>query len=49
MFILIFRDFNPEIHDVYKVAELIYDVDYRTFDYFNILIINSDIGVCIDF
>ena len=31
MFILIFRDFNPEIHDVYKVAELIYDVDYRTF------------------
>lgn len=31
MFILIFRDFDPEIHDVYKVAELIYDVDYRTF------------------
>ena len=31
VFILIFRDFNPEIHDVYKVAELIYDVDYRTF------------------
>ena len=31
MFVLIFRDFNPEIHDVYKVAELIYDVDYRTF------------------
>ena len=28
---MIFRDFNPEIHDVYKVAELIYDVDYRTF------------------
>ena len=31
MFVLIFRDFDPEIHDVYKVAELIYDVDYRTF------------------
>ena len=31
VFILIFRDFNPEIHDVYKVAELIYDVDFRTF------------------
>ena len=31
MLSLIFRDFNPEIHDVYKVAELIYDVDYRTF------------------
>ena len=31
MFILIFRDFDPAIHDVYKVAELIYDVDYRTF------------------
>ena len=31
MFILIFRDFDPEIHDVYKVAELIYDVDFRTF------------------
>ena len=31
MFVLIFRDFNPEIHDVYKVAELIYDVDFRTF------------------
>lgn len=28
---MIFRDFNPEIHDAYKVAELIYDVDYRTF------------------
>lgn len=33
MFVLIFRDFNPEIHDVYKVAELIYDVDYRTFEH----------------
>ena len=31
MFVLIFRDFDPEIHDVYKVAELIYDVDFRTF------------------
>ena len=29
--ILIFREFNPEIHDVYKVAELVYDVDERTF------------------
>ena len=28
---MIFRDFDPAIHDVYKVAELIYDVDYRTF------------------
>ena len=33
MFVLIFRDFNPEIHDVYKVAELIYDVDFRTFEH----------------
>ena len=33
MFLLIFRDFNPEIHDVYKVAELIYDVDFRTFEH----------------
>ncbi len=24
--------FNPEIHDVYKVAKLFYDVDFRTFD-----------------
>jgi hypothetical protein len=30
---MIFRDFNPEIHDVYKVAELIYDVDFRTFEH----------------
>ncbi|MBQ6813517.1 MAG: GNAT family N-acetyltransferase [Methanobrevibacter sp.] len=30
---MIFRDFNPEIHDIYKVAELIYDVDYRTFEH----------------
>ncbi len=28
---LIFRDFDPEIHDIKVVAELIYDVDYRTF------------------
>ena len=28
---MIFREFNPEIHDVYKVAELVYDVDERTF------------------
>ena len=33
MFVLIFRDFNPKIHDVYKVAELIYDVDFRTFEH----------------
>ena len=30
---MIFRDFNPEIHDVYTVAELIYDVDFRTFEH----------------
>ncbi len=24
--------FNPRIHDVYKVAKLFYDVDFRTFD-----------------
>lgn len=24
--------FNPKIHDVYKVAKLFYDVDFRTFD-----------------
>lgn len=24
--------FNPEIHDVSKVAKLVYDVDFRTFD-----------------
>lgn len=28
---MIFREFNPDIHDVYKVAELVYDVDERTF------------------
>ena len=25
-------NFNPHIHDTYKVAELVYDVDFRTFD-----------------
>ena len=28
---MIFREFDPKIHDVYKVAELVYDVDERTF------------------
>ncbi len=28
---MIFRDFDPEVHDVHAVAELIYDVDERTF------------------
>ena len=28
---MIFREFDPDIHDVYKVAELVYDVDERTF------------------
>ncbi len=27
-----YKTFNPEIHDVGKVAELVYDVDFRTFD-----------------
>ena len=31
---LIYETFNPEIHDVYHVARLVYDVDYRTFDMF---------------
>ena len=31
---LIYETFNPEIHDVCKVARLVYDVDYRTFDMF---------------
>ncbi len=30
---MIVRDLNPELHDLRRVAELIYDVDYRTFDY----------------
>lgn len=25
-------NFDPEIHDTYKVAKLVYDVDFRTFD-----------------
>ncbi len=29
---LIYEDFNPNTHDVFKVAKLVYDVDYRTFD-----------------
>lgn len=29
---MIFRDFDPSIHDIKKVATLIYDVDFRTFD-----------------
>lgn len=31
---MIYETFNPEIHDVYQVAKLVYDVDYRTFDIF---------------
>lgn len=27
-----YETFNPKIHDVYKVAKLVYDVDFRTFD-----------------
>lgn len=27
-----YENFNPEIHDTKKVASLIYDVDFRTFD-----------------
>lgn len=27
-----YETFNPEIHDVFKVAKLVYDVDFRTFD-----------------
>lgn len=30
---MIFRDFNPAVHDIYKVAELSYDVDYRNFNH----------------
>lgn len=29
---LIYETFNPEVHDVFHVAKLVYDVDYRTFD-----------------
>ena len=27
-----YETFNPKIHDVFKVAKLFYDVDFRTFD-----------------
>ena len=27
-----YETFDPKIHDVYKVASLVYDVDFRTFD-----------------
>lgn len=27
-----YETFNPKIHDVFKVAKLVYDVDFRTFD-----------------
>lgn len=27
-----YENFNPQIHDTYKVAKLVYDVDFRTFD-----------------
>lgn len=27
-----YENFNPELHDAYKVAKLVYDVDFRTFD-----------------
>ena len=27
-----YETFNPEVHDLLKVAKLVYDVDYRTFD-----------------
>jgi ribosomal protein S18 acetylase RimI-like enzyme len=29
---MIYEAFDPEIHDVSKVASLVYDVDFRTFD-----------------
>ena len=29
---MLYENFNPEIHDTYKVAKLVYDVDFRTFD-----------------
>lgn len=29
---LFFENFNPKVHDVAKVAKLVYDVDFRTFD-----------------
>lgn len=27
-----YENFNPQIHDTHKVATLVYDVDFRTFD-----------------
>lgn len=27
-----YETFNPDLHDILKVAELVYDVDFRTFD-----------------
>lgn len=27
-----YETFNPEIHDVFRVAKLVFDVDFRTFD-----------------
>ena len=27
-----YENFNPETHDIFKVAKLVYDVDFRTFD-----------------
>ena len=32
MISLRYENFNPQIHDTYKVAKLVYDVDFRTFD-----------------
>ncbi|WP_405293056.1 GNAT family N-acetyltransferase [Methanobrevibacter sp.] len=29
---MIYETFNPKIHDVSRVARLVYDVDFRTFD-----------------
>lgn len=31
---MFYETFNPEVHDVFHVAKLVYDVDYRTFDMF---------------
>ena len=31
---VIYDNFDPKIHDVSKVAKLVYDVDFRTFDLF---------------
>ena len=27
-----YETFNPDKHDLFKVAKLVYDVDFRTFD-----------------